>query len=193
MAVLASVLGQVGTAQMYASWRVHGVLIAPGLVLSGLSLYRARLHWPVVNIATPARNVRNVGWYILLFAIGTLLGVFISVGSALILGVAAPLLYLCPWMKIPVCRSKFVVSSLMLLDGAIASIVVFGRSIQSLYLMMFAWMLYLPPVFMHILLLLALDRRYRIGGSHLTDGSNPHAHVHPSPVQERVASDGGIQ
>lgn len=182
-AVLAIVLGQMGAARMHASWRVHGVLIAPGLVLLGLSLFRARLHWPAINIGTSSRSARDAGWHLLLFAIGMLSGVLIAIGSVLILGVAATLLYLCPWTKIPACRSRFVVSSLVMLGGTIASVMACGRPVQSLYLMMSAWIMYLPSMCMHLLVLLSLGRGYRIGESHLTD----------SPVRERVSRDGRIQ
>lgn len=178
---LATVLGQAGSAQMHASWRVHGVLVAPGLVLSGLSLFRARLHWPAVGAAALSRSARHAGWYLALFAVGTLFGVFVSAGSVLLIGVAAALMYLLPWMKLPVCRGRFVVSALVMLGGTLAWGVACARSIPSTYLMMAAWILYLPPTFMHLLVLLSLERGYRIEASALTDKPSHDAHAVRSP------------
>jgi hypothetical protein len=78
-------------------------------------------------------------------------------------------MYVCPWMKIQVCRARFVVSSLVTLTGTMAWVVAYGRPVPSVYLMMSAWILYLPSMGMHLLVLLSLDRGYRIGESRLTD------------------------
>jgi hypothetical protein len=110
-----------------------------------------------------------MGWYLLLLVAGACTGALVSVGSVMLLGVVAALTYLLPWMKIPVCRGRFVMSSVAILAGAVAWIVIYGRPAQSLYFMMAAWMLYFLPMFMHLLVLVSLDRGYRTHEHHLTE------------------------
>jgi hypothetical protein len=59
-AALALVLGQVGAAQMHGSWSLRVFLGAPGLALSGLALFRARLHWPAANAVI--RRLARAPW-----------------------------------------------------------------------------------------------------------------------------------
>jgi hypothetical protein len=80
-------------------------------------------------------------------------------------------------MKIPVCRAQFVVSSVAILAGAIGWIVIYGRPTQSVYFMIAAWMLYIPLMFMHILVLVSLDDGYRIREPGLTDKPDLDEHV----------------
>lgn len=168
-AALGLVLAQVGAAQMHGSWGLHFFLGVPGLALSGLALFRARLHWPTAGAGTSALRARAMGWYLLLLVAGACTGALVSVGSVMLLGVVAALTYLLPWMKIPVCRGRFVMSSVAILAGAVAWIVIYGRPAQSLYFMMAAWMLYFLPMFMHLLVLVSLDRGYRTHEHHLTE------------------------
>jgi len=189
---LALMLGQVGTTRMHGSWGVHVFLGAPALVLLGLTFRRARLHWPAINAATPSPRSHALGWYLVLLAAGVCIGVLVSSGSVLVLGTGATLAYLLPWTRIPLCRSRFVVSSLALLAGAVAWVVVQGALVQSLYFVIAGWILCALPMFMHFLVLVSLDRRYRIGEPDLTDESRLNAYLQPPPVQERVSPDGRI-
>ena len=175
--VLALMLGQVGTARMHGSWGVHVFLGAPALVLLGLTTRRARLHWPAINAATPSPRSHALGWYLVLIAEGVCVGVLVSSGSVLVLGTGATLAYLLPWTRIPSCRSRFVVSSLALLAGAVAWVAVQGALVQSLYFMIAGWILCLPPMFMHFLVLVSLDPGYRIDEPHVAETSSLHAHV----------------
>lgn len=176
-ATLGLVLAQVGAAQVHGSWGLHVFLGVSGLALSGLALFRARLHWPASGAAMPALRTRALGWYLLLLVAGACTGAVVSAGSVLLLGVVASLTYLLPWMKIPVCRARFVMSSVAILAGALAWVVIYGRSAGSLYLMTAAWMLYLPPMFMHFLVLVSLDRGYRSHELHLSDKPELDEHV----------------
>jgi hypothetical protein len=176
-AALALVLGQVGAAQMHGSWGLRVFLGAPGLALSGLALFRARLHWPAVNGAMPSFHVRDLGWYIALFAVGVSIGVLVSKGTVMLLGVVAALTYLLPWTRIPVCREQFVVSSLVMLAGAVACGVTRGRPDQALNFMIAAWFMYIAPMCMHFLILASLDRGYRVQESCVTEKSGLDAHV----------------
>lgn len=175
-AMLALVLGQVGAAQMHGSWSLRIFLGAPGLVLSGLALFRARLHWPAVNAAMPLSNVRALGCYLVLLAAGVSIGVLVSQGSVLLLGTVAALTYLLPWSRLPVCRERFVVSSLVVLAGAVAWGVTRGRP-DGLYFMIAAWILCIAPMCMHFLLLASLDRGYRVQESSVTAKSGLDAQV----------------
>lgn len=160
--LLGSVLTLVGAAHMHGSWGLYVFLGAPGLVLSGLALFRARVHWPAVSTGTPSLRPGALGGYLLLLAAGASISIVISAGSVTLVGVVAASTYLIPWTKIPVCRARFVVSSLVMLGGAIAWVVIQGRPVQSLYFMVAASMLYFPAMFMHLLVLVSLDRGYRI-------------------------------
>lgn len=166
---LGLVLAQVGAAQVHGSWDLHIFLAIPGITLLGLALYRARLHWSAATAGMPSLRARALGWYLLLFATGACVGVLASAGSVLLLGMVAALTYLLPWTKVPVCRAQFMVSSVFVLAGAVAWIVIYSRPAHSLYFMVAAWMLYVPAMFMHILVLMSLDRGYRICEPRLTD------------------------
>jgi hypothetical protein len=176
-ATLALVLGQVGAAQMHGSWGLRVFLGAPGLAVSGLALFRARLHWPAVNAAMPSSHVRALGWYVALLAAGVSIGVLVAKGSVMLLGVVAALTYLLPWTRIPVCRERFVVSSLVMLAGAIACGVTRGRPDQALNFMIAAWIMYIAPICMQFLILASLDRGYRLQESRVTEKSGLDAHV----------------
>jgi hypothetical protein len=168
-AALGLVLAQVGAAQVHGSWGLHIFVGVPGIILLGLTLFRARLHWSAASADMPALRARALGWYLLLLVAGACAGALVSVGSVMLLGVVASLTYLLPWMKIPVCRAQFVMSSVALLAGAVAWVVIHGRPAGSLYFMIAAWMLYFPPMFMHLLVLVSLDRGYRPLEPRLTD------------------------
>ena len=176
-AALALVLGQVGAAQMHASWGIRVFLGAPGLALAGLALFRARLHWPAVNAPMPSPNVRALGCYLALLAAGVSIGILVSEGSAFLLGTVAALTYLLPWTRIPVCRERFVVSSLVMLAGAIACGITRGGPHQALNFVIAAWIMYIAPMCMHLLILALLDRGYRIQVSSVTAKSVLDAHV----------------
>jgi hypothetical protein len=176
-AALGLVLAQVGASQMHGSWHLHVFLGIPGFALSGLALFRARRHWSAGSAGMPSLRPRALGWYLLLLAAGAFIGALASAGSVLLLGTVATLTYLLPWMKIPVCRAQFVVSSVAILAGAIGWIVIYGRPTQSVYFMIAAWMLYIPLMFMHILVLVSLDDGYRIREPGLTDKPDLDEHV----------------
>lgn len=176
-AALALVLGQIGAAQAHGPWGLRVFLGAPGLVLSGLALFRARLHWPAVNGATSSSSARAFGSYLALLTAGVAIGVLVSKGSILLPGMVAALTYLFPWTRMPVCRDRFVVSSLVMFAGAIAWDVTRGRSDQAMHFMIAAWILCIAPMCMHFLILASLDRGYRVRESCITEKSSPDAHV----------------
>jgi hypothetical protein len=175
-ATLALVLGQIGAAQMHGAWGFRVVLGALGVVLPGLALFRARLHWPAANAAMPMSRAQALGWYLVLLALGVSIGVLFSEGSAVLLGTVAALSYLLPWARIPVCRDRFVVSSLVMLAGAFAWSVTRSRP-DPLYCMIATWLLCITPVCMHVLILLSLDRGFRIQASRVTAKSGVDARV----------------
>lgn len=101
--------------------RLHGVIVIPGLVMSGLAIYRYRLHWP----ANPAERVnqkqfewKNATWYLLLCAIGVGFAQVIS-GSVALLAVLGSAMTVIPWAKIPVCRDHFFISVALLGSGTL--------------------------------------------------------------------------
>jgi hypothetical protein len=176
-AALGLVLSQVGAAQVHGSWGLHVFLGLPGLALSGLALFRARSHWPAAGAYTPPLRVSVLGWYLLLLAAGACLGVMLSLGSIVLLGMATALTYLVPWMKIPACRKGFVVSSVVTLAGTIACVIIYSRPVHPLYFMVFVWMLYVSPMFMQLLVMTSLDRGYRIDAARVAKKPELDMHV----------------
>jgi len=67
----------------------------------------------------------------MLFGAGIL--VALSTTSALLITVAALLAYLVPWVNIPVCRSHFIASLIVMLAGAIASLALYGKPAYPLH------------------------------------------------------------
>lgn len=169
-AIFGLVLAQVGAAQVHGSWGLHVFLGVPGLTLSGLALFRARRHWPA-TAAMPSLRAHVFGWLLLLM-VGAVIGVLACAGSVLLLSIVAALTYVVPWSKIPVCRARFVPSSMAFLAGAVASValvVLGGRAIDPIHTMIAAWMLFAPPMSFHILILVSLDADYRIHAPRLAD------------------------
>jgi hypothetical protein len=161
-AVLGLALSQVGAVQMQGSWGVHVLLGLPGLVLSALALFRARLHWAAA-FDMPSVQPRTLGSCLLLLATGVCIGALITVGSVTLVGVIAALSYMLPWARILPGRFRFMWSSVVVIAGAITWVVAIPVPGQSMYLMIAGWMLYLPSMFMYIFVLLSLDYGYRIG------------------------------
>lgn len=177
ISALGFVLSQAAAAQMHGSWRLHVFLGIPGFVLSGLALFRARLHWTVVSTDEKLFRVHAKRWYLFLFAAGACTGAVVSAGSATLVGVVAGLTYFLPWTRIPVCRSRFVVSSAATLAGAVAWLVIHGRPVHPLYFLIAAWTLCFAAVFMHLLVVVSLDREYRICAPHRTGQPGLDQHV----------------
>lgn len=176
-AVLGLMLAQVGAAHMHGSWALRIFLGVPGLTLAGLALFRARLHWPAASVDVPSGRARAPGWYLLLLAAGAAAGAVICAGSVLLLGVGAAFTYLLPWTKIPVCRARFVVSSAVILASAVVFVVIQGNPAHSPYFLIAAWILYFPSMSMHLVVLVSLERGYRIRDSRTTEMSDLDAHV----------------
>lgn len=163
-------LVQAWAVQMGGSWRLHAILGIPGLALSGLALYRARLHWsagiPHVTQRMEGRRlaleVHDLVWYMLLFGAGIL--ACLSASIPVSLGVVALLMYLVPWAKIPVCRSRFVAASIVILAGAVAGLALGGKPVQPLHYAAAAWMVTFPSMMMLSWVLLVLPDGYRMHG-----------------------------
>jgi hypothetical protein len=157
-AVLGLMLGQVGAAQMHGGWGLRVFLGVPGLVLAGLVLFRVRLHWPAVDADVPIGRARALGCCLLLLAAGVCFGALIGAGSVLLVGVGSAFTYFLPWIKIPLCRARFVMSAAAMFAGAVAFVVIQRSQVQAMYFMIAAWLLYFPAVCMHLVVLVSLDR-----------------------------------
>ncbi|WP_322404927.1 hypothetical protein [Massilia luteola] len=179
LAVLGLVLAQAGAAQMHGSWGLHIFVGVPGVALAGLALFRARLHWPAAGTDVRLAPARALGSYILLLAAGAVIGAVACSGPVLALGIGAAFTYLLPWTKIPACRVRFVVSAAAVLAGAgaVAFVANQGSRAQSLYFMTAAWLLYFPAMAMHLVVLLSLDRGYRLRASRTTAMSDLDMHA----------------
>jgi hypothetical protein len=169
-ALFGLVLTQVGAQQVKASLALHVYLGMPGLALSALVLYRARLHYPTSLVNMLSLRPHVFGWHSLLLMIGgALIGQLASTGSALLVGMVALLAYLLSWKRIAACRVQFFGASVLLLAGAIGGLLLAGRSIPSLYFMIVGWILCVSAMSMYLFVLATLDRSYRIGRSNPVD------------------------
>jgi hypothetical protein len=162
-ATVGLVLAQLWVAQMHGSWRLHVFLGMPGLALLGLVLFRARLHWSADRAVRRTLRTSDVAWYLLLLGMGVFTGTLITAGSVLLLAMVAALTYLIPWVRIPVCRAGFIVSALVTLAGTFGWVAIRGGPVHPLHYVAAAWLLFIPAMFAQSLVLLALDRSYRIG------------------------------
>jgi hypothetical protein len=166
--VLGLILAQAGVARMSGSWPTHVILGIPGLTLTGLALYRARLHWSAGITGMPAQagrrrllfDIRDLAWYLLLFGIGIVIAQ--SASSALLFSIVASLMYLVPWARIPVCRNSFITSSTITLGGAIAYIALYGKSVSPMHYLLGAWMITVPVMMMSFLVVVSLPHGYRV-------------------------------
>jgi hypothetical protein len=162
-ATVSLVLAQLWAVQIHGSWRLHVFLGTPGLALLGLALFRARLHWSADSTLRRTRRASDFAWYLLLLAIGVFTGTLITAGSMLLLAMVAALTYLIPWVRIPVCRAGFIVSALVTLAGTFGWVAVYDGPVHPLHYVAAAWLLFIPAMCAQSLVLLALDRSYRIG------------------------------
>jgi hypothetical protein len=162
------VLTQAWAAQMSGSWQLHAILGIPGIALLGLTFYRARLHWAAGIAEMPERtggrrlpvSTRDFVWYFLLFGTGIVIA--LSAASAFLLGIVASLMYLVPWAKIPVCRTRFIASSIIMLAGAVAWLALYGKPAHPLHYVVAAWMVLIPPMMMQFFVLVSLPEGYRM-------------------------------
>jgi hypothetical protein len=97
---------------------------------------------------------------LLLFGAGLVTAIL--VGSALLLGLVASLMYLVPWAKIPVCRSRFIGSIIIMLAGAIAGLSFDGTPAHPLHYVVAAWTALIFPMCMLLIVLVALPHHYRV-------------------------------
>lgn len=165
LSALGFVLAQIWLMQMRGSWQLHILLGVPGLCLLGLGLYRARLHWlagQVGKSGRPAFRTRDALMYALIFGTGTCIGYLVSAGSLLLLGIAGLLMYCVPWAKVPVCRDRFMMSSVVMLGGALIWLAFHSRPLHPLHYVVAAWAVTGPPAMMLVLVLASLGHGYRV-------------------------------
>jgi hypothetical protein len=154
------VLTQLAAAQMHGGWALRGFLGLPAFVLLALELFRVRLHW-VADLRSA--GARALAWYLVLLASGVAIGAAIRADSLLLLAVGAAVTYIVPWTKIPLCRARFVAASTAIAAVAVGLAIIHGVPAGPLHLLVAAWTLTLPSVFMHLVVLATLERGYRIG------------------------------
>lgn len=160
LGALACVLAEAWVAQLGGSWQAHLVFGMPGMSLSALACNRARVHWSA-GTRRPPVGVRDFAWCLCLFATGIL--VALCVASVFLLGIVAVLIYLVPWAKVPVCRTRFVASSMVTLAGALACLALYGKALYGLHYAVAAWVVSTPSMLMMFLVLAALPASYRLG------------------------------
>lgn len=127
----------------------HILAAIPGLVLSGVVLYRYRQHWPV-NPSDGAVSLPNepkfpwryqtLAFSMLLIGIGFSLALFIRNGSAFLVALGAIGTVLVPWEKIAICRDHFFFASALVGAGAVSGLVP-GGSVHPIYYPVAAWLL----------------------------------------------------
>lgn len=135
------------------------------------------MHWGGLNTDIPELRANALRPYLLLFAAGACVGLMVSSGSALLLGVGSALTYLVPWTKITLCRARFVLSAAVVLAGAVPWVLMNVRPVPPLHFIAVGWMLYIAPMFMQVLVLASLSRGYRIQEFRPIVASDLDAHV----------------
>lgn len=128
----------------------HMLVAVPGLVLCSMVLYRYRQHWPLKATGIALSNTpdlklswdyRAVAFYLLLIGMGFGIALFIRLGSAFLLSLAALAMVLFPWAKISICRDHFYFSSALVDASALLGIVALGRPVHPLHYPIAAWLL----------------------------------------------------
>lgn len=168
LAVFGLALAQAGVAKMSGSLLAHVLFGLPGIALSGLAFYRARLHWPArIALAPggsgdgrPPSGVRDLACYLLLF--GTGIAVASLAEGVILLGIVAWLMYFVPWVKLPVCRKRFVPSSIVTVAGALAWLALYGKPVPPLDYVVAASIVSMPALTMQLLVLVSLPGGYRV-------------------------------
>lgn len=126
--------------------RFHALAALPGLVLSGVALYRYRQHWPInatdcVGRQKLAWDYRAIALYLMLVGTGFSIALLISGGSLFLLAMATMGTIFVPWTRIAVCRDHFFFASALVGAGALLGLVMLGRSVHPLYYPMVASLL----------------------------------------------------
>jgi tellurite resistance protein TehA-like permease len=149
----------------------HALAAIPGLVLSGLVLYRYRKHWPILAAASAGRpdlswDYRALVFYLIPVATGCGLALSISSGSLFFLVLAAMGTVLIPWTKITVCRDHFFLSSALVGTGALPGLLLPSRSAHPLYYPVAAWaLLSIASTLIIFVILIHRDRLDRMPAS----------------------------
>jgi hypothetical protein len=187
LAAFGWVLVQAWVVQTGGPWWLHAVFGIPGLTLSGLVLRRARLHWSAGIVDKGERrlsfNSPDFVWYLLLFGTGIVIALFAS--SALLLGFVTAMTYLVPWAKIPVCRARFIVSSIITLAGAIALLALYGKPAYPFHYLVAAWTVSSAPMLMFVLVLFSLPTGYRMREPAPVQNPGMDTHV-PAPAADAM-------
>lgn len=127
----------------------HALAVVPGLVLSGIALYRYRQHWPADPTPWAGKqkhglqlpwHPRAIASYLLLLAIGFAIALLIKTGSMFLLVPAMIGMIAAPWTKIAVCRGHFFASSALLQAGVLLGFVFLDSSVHPLYYALAAWL-----------------------------------------------------
>ncbi|EEF24511.1 conserved hypothetical protein [Ricinus communis] len=166
-AAIGALLAQLWVLQLHGSLSTHLIVAVPGGTLTALALYRARLHWLTGTRGTAAIKARDMVWFVLLAGVGMFGGFVISAGSMLWLALFVGLMYLIPWANIAPCREHSNVSFLTVLLAAVSWLAFHNVPMRPLHYLVVAWMLLVPPTMMLFLVLLTLDRDYRVGEAYL--------------------------
>jgi hypothetical protein len=187
LGVLGLFLGQAWGAQVGGSWQLHALVGVPGLALSVLVFYRARIHWSagIVDMRERERERRpslitgDLLWYVMLFGGGIVIA--LSAMSPLLITPVALLTYLVPWTKIPVCRTHFVISLTIMLAGAITFLAFSGKPAHPLQYLIAEWMVSFISMVMLFAVLFSLPYGYRV--RELAQVENPSIDKEPAIPQ----------
>lgn len=143
---------------MHASLPGHALALMAGLSLVFLSLrhspvhtdFRSRRHRPFLGI--------DAGYAFLLFAIGSLIGLFILSNATLALAVLVLLSFI-PWSRLPLCRHHFFTAATLTWAGIMLVLFIGRHEIRPMFLPLASWVSWTCACFA---LLLRTERLWQI-------------------------------
>jgi hypothetical protein len=126
---------------------LHAFTALIGFGLAAISFRRYRLYWapfsnqprPDQRRSTAAFNISDVGWGLLLLAIGNVIAQLILAGWVTPLALFSFGLTFVPWSKVPFCRSHFFSSCMLIGVGAACTLFVASNPAHPLFFPIASW------------------------------------------------------
>lgn len=147
-------LAGAGLLSVHAGLRAHLISTLMALYLVFCSTKRLKLAQQFLHErpGSPATQRSSsaavqVAWALLPLMTGVLVGVLILGGSTVLLGLATCVFTFVPWSRVPICRDRIVVASVLMCIGMGLPMLVARHPISPIFLFICAWLLWLCATF----------------------------------------------